>query len=95
MAIVGDELDAALIRELCSGRQLMETRQQLREKAAAWEAKAMRGHKSLPGLGKAVAVIPQHEWFLMREKYGHDALHDRGFMRDFQRFEPQMAVNKL
>lgn len=95
MAIVGDELDAALVRELCSGRMLMETRQRFREKAAAMDAKSMIGHKSIPGLGKAIAVIPQHEWFLMREKYGHDALHDKGFMRDFQRHEPQMAANKL
>jgi len=95
MAIVGDELDAALVRELCSGRMLMETRQQVREKMAAFEAKSMIGHKSIPGLGKAIAVIPQHEWFIMREKYGHEEMHSREFMRGFQKHEPQMAANKL
>ncbi len=93
--ISGDALDAALVRELCSGRMLMETRQHLREHVAAFEAQAIRGHKSLPGLGKVAAVIPQHEWFLLREKYGHDAMHDRGFIRDFQRHEPAMAVHKV
>ena len=74
---------------------LMETRQHLREHVAAAEAKAMRGHKAIEGLGKCVAVIPQHEWFLLREKYGQEAMHDKGFLRDFQKHEPTMAVNKL
>lgn len=90
-----EALDAALVRELCSGRQLMETRQQFREVDAAKEAKAMLGHKSIAGLGKAVAVVPQHEWFLMREKYGNECWEDKGFIRDFQRLEPSMAVHKI
>ena len=93
--ISSDALDAALVRELCSGRQLMETRQQLREVDAAKEAKSMLGHRSITGLGKAVAVVPQHEWFLMREKYGEDCWGDNGFVRDFQRLEPSMAVHKI
>lgn len=93
--VSNEALDAALVRELCSGRQLMETRQQFREIDAAAEAKALIGHKTIPGLGKAVAVIPQHEWFLMREKYGNDCWNDRGFIRDFQRLEPSMAVHKV
>ena len=89
------EMDAALVRELCSGRQLMETRQQFRERGAAQEAKELLGHKTIGALGKAVAVVPQHEWFLMREKYGEDCWHDRGFIRDFQRLEPSMAVHNI
>ena len=93
--VSNEALDAALVRELCSGRQLMETRQQFREIDAAAEAKALIGHKTIPGLGKAVAVIPQHEWFLMREKYGADCWNDRGFVRDSQRLEPSMAAHKV
>lgn len=88
-------LTDALVKELCSGRMLMETRQHLREHVAAAEATAMRGHKAINGLGKCVAVIPQHEWFLMRAKYGDEAMHDKGFIRDFQKLEPSMAVNKI
>lgn len=96
MPVVDDAaLADELIRELCSGRKLMEERQHIREHTAAAEAKLMRGHKSLGGLGKCVAVIPQHEWFLLRAKYGEDAMTDRGFLRDFQKHEPSMAVNKL
>ena len=74
---------------------MMEARQEVRENAAKAEANAMRGHKTMPGLGKCVLSIPDHEYFLIREKYGADAFHDRGFIRDFQRLEPGMAVNKV
>lgn len=90
-----EELDAALIRELCSGRMLMETMQQMRERACAKEAKSMIGHKAIPGLGKCVMNIPAHEFFLIREKYGDEAFSDKGFIRDMQRLEPEMAVNKI
>lgn len=88
-------MNAALVAELCSGRKLMETRQHLRENRASLEAAAMRGHKAIPGLGKAVAEIPAHEYFLIRQKYGADCWHDRGFVKDFQRLEPTMAANRL
>ncbi len=87
-----EAMTAALVAELCSGRKLMETRQHLRERSSAMEANAMRGHKTVPGFGKALAVIPQHEWFLLRKKYGADAMHDRGFIKDYQRHEPSMKV---
>lgn len=90
-----DAMNAALVRELCSGRQLMETRQQWREGDAATEAKAMIGHRTHSVLGKAVAVVPQHEFFLMREKYGEECWGDKGFLRDFQKLEPSMAVHKI
>ena len=94
--MISDEaLNAALVAELCSGRQLMETRQRWREKDAATEAKELLGHRTHNVLGKAVAVVPQHEFFLMREKYGEECWGDKGFIRDFQKLEPAMAVNKI
>ena len=88
-------MNAALVAELCSGRALMETRQRWRETDAAAEAKEMLGHRTHNVLGKTVAVIPQHEFFLMREKYGEDCWGDKGFIRDFQKHEPTMAVHKI
>jgi hypothetical protein len=88
-------MDEALIRELCSGRKLMEEMQHKREHIAKAEAALMRGHKTIPGLGKCVLNIPAHEFFLMREKYGEDAFRDKGFIRDFQRLEPEMAVHRI
>jgi hypothetical protein len=89
-----DEMTEAVIRELCSGRQLMETKQKFREIAAAQEADGHRGMTNRV-LGKAVAVIPAHEYFLIRNKYGEDAWHDREFVRDFQKFHPEMAPNAI
>ncbi len=90
-----EECTAALLKELRWGRQVKESLQQVREAACAEEANAMRGHKSIPGLGKCVLNIPAHEFFLIREKYGDEAFGDRQFVRDFQRLEPQLAVNKV
>ena len=73
----------ALVKELCSGRQLMETKQKFREISAAQEADTLRGVKT-GALGRAVAVVPTHEYFLIRNKYGEDAWHDRVFIRDLQ-----------
>jgi hypothetical protein len=96
MSVISDcELNAQLVRELCSGRQFMETRQQFREKACAQEAARMRGHRSIKGLGKCIAHIPAHEFFLLREKYGDEAFNDREFLRDFQRLEPDLCPNKI
>jgi hypothetical protein len=84
----------ALVKELCSGRQLMETKQKFREIAAAQEADTLRGITT-GALGRAVAVVPAHEYFLIRNKYGEDAWHDKGFIRDFQKFHPEMAPNAI
>jgi hypothetical protein len=95
MKISEAAMNDALIKELCSGRMLMETQQKLREQACAQEAFEARGHKSITGLGKMIASIPSHEYFLIREKYGNDCWNDRGFVRDFQKMEPSMAANKI
>ena len=84
----------ALVKELCSGRQLMETKQKFREISAAQEADTLRGVKT-GALGRAVAVVPTHEYFLIRNKYGEDAWHDREFIRDFQKFHPELSPNAV
>ncbi len=84
----------ALIRELCSGRKLMEQQQPFREIQAAKEASLIRGHKAIPGLGKCIAVIPGREFFELRNKFGDEAFDDRDFWKCFNRFEPDMSPNK-
>ena len=84
----------ALVKELCSGRQLMETKQKFREISAAQEAETLRGVQT-GALGRAVAVVPTHEYFLIRNKYGEDAWHDREFIRDFQKFHPELSPNAI
>lgn len=88
-------MDAALLNELCSGRKFKEATLRARERACAQEAKAARGHKSIPGLGKMVLSIPDHEYFQIINKYGYEAFDDREFIRDFQRLEPDLACHKV
>lgn len=96
MAIITQtELDAALTRELCSGRKFKEATQRARERACAQEAKAARGHKTIKGLGKLVLTLPDYEYFQMCNKYGYEAFDDRGFVRDVQRLEPDLATHKV
>lgn len=89
-----DERTEAVINELRSGRQLMETKQKFREIAAAQEADTLRG-VTAGALGKPVVVMPAHEYFLIRAKYGEEAMHNREFLRDFQKFHPEMSPNSL
>jgi hypothetical protein len=84
----------ALIKELVSGRKFVEEQSKLREHVAAAEAHAQRGHRTIKGLGKCLLNIPQHEFFTIRNKYGPDCWGDRGFIKDFQRLEPQFTVHK-
>lgn len=96
MAIISDAaMDQALITELCSGRKYKEATLRARERACAQEAKAAKGHKAIPGLGKMVLSIPDHEYFQIIHKYGYDCFDDKGFVRDMQRLEPDLACHKV
>lgn len=89
-----EALDAALIRELCTGRQFLDSLQKYREKSAAEIAAESR--KLAPKKGfRHIAEIPQREYLQMAQKYGSECWEDREFVRDFQRLEPTMAVHKL
>ncbi len=96
MAILSDlELDRALANELCSGRKFHEATLRARERACAQEAREARGHKTIPGLGKLVLSIPDNEYFQLTQKYGYGCFDDRGFIKDMQRLEPDLACHKV
>ena len=88
-------MDEALMNELCSGRKIKEATLRARERACAQEAKAARGHKTMPGLGKLVLSIPDHEYFQICQKYGYEAFDNKEFIRDMQRLEPGLACHKV
>lgn len=92
MIINDAALTDAIITELRTGRKLMEARQHLREKDARREAQELRG-TTHGVLGKALAVVPQHEFFLMRNKYGPECWSNREFIKDFQKLEPELKVH--
>jgi hypothetical protein len=86
----------ALIKELCSGRQFLDSLQKRREIEAAEVAKTYRQIGRQKG-AKMVHLmeIPQREYLQIAQKYGEEAWRDREFIRDAQRLEPTMASNKI
>ncbi len=86
----------ALIKELCSGRQLMDSLQHRREIEAAEVAKQYRDIGRRKGARMVhLAEVPQREYLQMIQKYGNECWDDREFIRDFQKHEPAMASNKI
>jgi uncharacterized protein YxeA len=85
----------ALIKELCSGRQFMESLQNKREIEAA---KIAQDYRKIGRRKDAKFVhlmeIPQHEYLKMDQKYP-GCWDDREFVKDAQRLEPTMASNKI
>jgi phosphoserine phosphatase len=86
------ELTDAIVAELCTGRQLLKVREEEMEREARRNARLDRGHKTLPGLGKKVFTWHQDQFFAMMQdpRFGLDALHDKGFMREMQKREPDL-----
>jgi len=93
MQLSDSEMNAALVRELCSGRMFMEERQKVRELKCAQEAAIARDQKSKNW--KLLAIMPQHENLIIGEKYGHECWQDKGFIQDFQRHHPELSVSKI
>ncbi len=91
--ICEDALTDALVKELCSGRALKEAMQNQREIAASAEARAMKDAKS--SLGKPIGAIPQHEYFLLANKYGTECWDDRGFVRDFFKSQSHLRAGHI
>jgi len=89
------EIDRALMRELQTGMELKKQMERKREIQAEAQARELRGHKTINGLGKCVASMPSWEFFRLVQKYGHAEVHSEGFLRDFQRRFPHLSPNKI
>ena len=92
--LANEEMHAALMKELCTGRKLMESLQSQREREAAAEAAEARKHGQNGSKWKLLNVIPQHEFFIVGQKYGMECWGDREFVRGFQKHNPEMAAAK-
>jgi hypothetical protein len=91
--ICNEALTDALVKELCSGRALKEAMQNQREIAASAEARAMKDAKS--SLGKPIGAVPQHEYFLLANKYGTECWDDREFVRDFFKSQSHLRAGHI
>jgi hypothetical protein len=88
-----EEINAALVRELCSGRKFVESLEKRREIEAAAEARKMREVKSIAG--KPVGSIPQREYLLIANKYGSECWDDREFVRDFFKSQSHLKAGNI
>jgi hypothetical protein len=88
-----EEINAALVRELCSGRKFIESLEKRREIEASAEARKMREVKSIAG--KPVGSIPQREYLLLANKYGAECWDDRGFVRDFFKSQSHLKAGNI
>lgn len=66
-----------------------------RTNVARAQSSLLKNHKSIPGLGKCVAVIPAREYFRLIKKYGYETVHSKEFMRYFNRKMPELSPNKV
>jgi hypothetical protein len=82
----------ALERELTRGWNARLALEKQREVDAAKEAEALKGHRTVQGLGKCVLTLSQEDYEAIVSQHGYDAFSDRGFIRDMQRLEPTTKV---
>jgi len=85
----------ALIREIRTGHKFYEAIEKDREERVRRQAQDLKGSRTVGALGKLATVLPARDWFLLREKYGDEALNSREFHRDLHRLEPQFKVSSV
>jgi len=88
------EIDRALMKEIKNGFALERQTEDRRVKAIAADVSKTKGatHASL---GKKVASMPAREFFRLTSKYGHDEVHSKGFLQDYNKRFPHMCANKI
>ena len=88
------EINRALIKEIQTGFQLERETEAARVKQAEAESKALKGHRTIGGLGKCVAVIPEREYFRLINKYSHAEIHSKGFLKYYNKVFPTLSPNR-
>lgn len=90
------EINRALIREISTGIQLKQNMEKEREKICAQHAERVKKH-SMTGFKnlRHLTVTPAWEWFNMRNKYGHQEVSSKEFIKDYQKRFPHLCPNKL
>ena len=87
------EVDRAFMREIKNGYRLEVEREKYRTEVASKEAQEHKG-KTHPILGKCVATIPARDFFRLTNKYGHDEVHSKEFIKHYNKTFPGMSPNK-
>ena len=88
------ELNAAFVKEIQTGFQLERETEKFRVKQAEAEAKELKGHQTIKGLGKCVGVIPERDFFRLVKKYGQAEVHSKKLMQYYNRKFPTLSPNR-
>jgi beta-phosphoglucomutase-like phosphatase (HAD superfamily) len=87
------EIDSAINEEIRKSLKDELDTQQEREILMRAHAASMKKHKTIPGLGKCVAVMPAREFFRLQAKYGAATVHSKEFIQYFNQKFPEMSPN--
>lgn len=88
------EIDNELRKEVFRSLEIERATEEERVRVAQAQAAMMKGHKSVPGLGKCVAVMPPREYYRLIKKYGYETVHSREFLSYFNKKMPELSPNK-
>jgi len=89
-----EEIDRELTNCIKDSLQNEIKTEEARVVMARAQAQAMKNHKTIPGLGKCVAVIPPREYFRLVARYGQEEVHSKEFLRDFNKRFADLSPNK-
>lgn len=92
---VGTAARDALIREIKTGFELVKANEKKEEIIAAQQAQAMKGHRTIQGLGKCVAMMPPDEYFRLIKKFGHAEVKSKEFLRYYRKKFPHLSPNAI
>ena len=90
-----EEIDNELISIVKDSLEEEKATEFQRTNVARAQASMMKNHKSVPGLGKCIGVMPGREYFRLVKKYGYETVHSKEFMRFFNRKMPELSPNKV
>lgn len=90
-----EEIDRELAKQIQASLNNEIGTEESRVILARGQAAAMKNHKTIPGLGKCVAVIPPREYYRLVAKYGHAEVHSKEFLRDFNKRFSELSPNKV
>lgn len=88
------EIDNEIQKEIFRSLEIEKATEAERVNVARAEAQMIKGHKTIPSLGKCVAVMPAREYFRLVKKYGHNEVHSREFLSYFNKKMPELSPNK-
>jgi len=88
------EVDRAFMREIKNGFKREKATEQARINQAIKEASQLKG-KTHPVFGKPIATMPAREFFRLTNKYGHEEVHSKDFLKYYNNKFPELSPNKI